>query len=147
MNESRNPVRQTRQIPGVTSTVAGRSDHLEAAIMSTSKSSHVKELEMPHRGVPMRHAQGTPVEVFWRGLRSDFVIVQIAELPAGYRGRKCPFCGSDKLSGSILKWPNGDPIVETADEIDPSILCGDCGWADDSIYSEFERSDLTARTE
>ncbi len=113
--------------------------------MSTSKVSHLKQLELSRAAESMKDACGTPAELLWRGHRSDFMIGRIAELPVGYRGRKCPLCGSGKLRGAILQRPNGDPVVETADAVDPLIHCADCGWADDSICGEHDAGPCPGR--
>jgi hypothetical protein len=41
-------------------------------------------------------------------------------LPRGYCGRRCPECGSDKLTGVLLS--------KHATEADPDILCRNCFW-------------------
>ena len=43
-------------------------------------------------------------------------------LPVGWRNAKCPNCGSSDLAGAL--------ITETADHLDPNILCLTCDWFD-----------------
>ena len=53
------------------------------------------------------------------------VVRRLTRLPLGWQGqgRRCAFCGSLNLTGAL--------ITETADDLDPNILCLDClDWWD-----------------
>ncbi len=43
-----------------------------------------------------------------------------APLPIGYKYTACPKCGSLHLTGALL--------TKDADELDPNILCKECGY-------------------
>lgn len=57
----------------------------------------------------------------WTDNRLDGRSLQgCVSLPKGFRDRTCPKCGGCKLVGAI--------ITETADSLDPNILCEECGY-------------------
>lgn len=47
-------------------------------------------------------------------------------LPVGWRRRECPSCGQRELVGALIRDDEGRPLIEGADESDPSVLCLSC---------------------
>ena len=81
------------------------------------------------------------IDKIWNDSGDNFVLGYHAQLPLGYRSkddpsvsnRKCPRCGTNKLTGAIIWRPEGSQTIEGSDEADPNILCTACGYWDDSM--------------
>ncbi|MHC4955958.1 MAG: hypothetical protein ACYTGZ_19090 [Planctomycetota bacterium] len=64
---------------------------------------------------------------------SEFGLLRLGDLPVGCRGCHCPECGSGDISGAIVCDESGAPVVPSADEVDPNLVCLECGYWDDSF--------------
>ena len=60
--------------------------------------------------------------------RDDFRILSYLPLPAGLESTLCGECDGEKLSGAIVGFPDGRPVIPSADADDPNILCLECGY-------------------
>ena len=72
-------------------------------------------------------------EIIWNENNNDFEVGMKASLPRGYQtNKKCPICGSNNIQGAIIH-RHGQPVIPSADDVDPNIVCFQCGYWDDSI--------------
>ena len=53
-------------------------------------------------------------------VEKEHKVYRCVPLPIGYKYTACPKCGSLHLIGALL--------TDNADELDPDILCKDCGY-------------------
>jgi hypothetical protein len=63
---------------------------------------------------------GNPHEIWTNDPKDKRYLHNRTQLPAGLSGGACPKCGSHELTGAV--------VTETADEMDPDLLCCICGY-------------------
>ena len=63
---------------------------------------------------------GNPHEIWTNDRNDKRYLHNRTQLPAGLSGVLCPECGSQQLTGAV--------VTETADEMDPDLLCCMCGY-------------------
>lgn len=64
----------------------------------------------------------------WNVFESNFRVGRLTRVPIGLKNHPCPKCGKPTLSGAIICTPDGRPVIESADDDDPNILCLSCGY-------------------
>lgn len=63
---------------------------------------------------------GSPSEIWTNDPKDKRALRARVPLPIGLGERHCPNCGSYQLTGAI--------VTDTADELDPDVLCSNCGY-------------------
>jgi len=63
---------------------------------------------------------GNPFEIWTDNPRDKRFLRSRVPLPIGLKESQCPNCGSYRLIGAI--------VTDTADELDPDVLCSKCGY-------------------
>ena len=72
------------------------------------------------------------IERIWNKESDDFTLGRQVPLPKGYISKKCPNCGSSSITGAIICYSNGEPVISSSDDNDPNLICLNCGyWADE----------------
>lgn len=64
----------------------------------------------------------------WDESRNDFRVGRLTRVPRGLVDSACRKCGKFKLSGAIICTQDGKPVIDSADDDDPNILCLSCGY-------------------
>lgn len=64
----------------------------------------------------------------WTDYGSDFRVGRLTRVPVGLKNHPCSKCGKPTLSGAIICTSDGRPVIESADDDDPNILCLNCGY-------------------
>ena len=62
----------------------------------------------------------------WNDEGNDFRILSFQPLPVGLMSTACGGCGSKNLSGAIIAFPDGTPVIPSADADDPNVVCLGC---------------------
>jgi len=71
---------------------------------------------------------GIPSRIWNDDSESNFKVGRLTRVPVGFKNRPCLKCGKASLSGAIICTPDGTPVIESADDDDPNILCLSCGY-------------------